>query len=46
MSTRIEAAEERIRDIEGKIVENNETEKKMERKLLDHEWRLGDSVTP
>ena len=32
---RIEEAEERIGDIEGKIMENNKAEKKRERKLLE-----------
>ena len=40
MSTRMEEAEEWISDIEDKIMENNEAEKKKERKILDHECRL------
>ena len=37
---RIEEAELRIGDIEDKIMEDNEAEKKKESKLLDHEGRL------
>ena len=37
-----EEAEERIGDIEDKILENNEAEKKRERKLLAHEGILKD----
>ena len=33
---RVDDAEEQISDIEDKIMENNEAEKKRERKLLDH----------
>ena len=36
----LEEAEVCIGDIEDKIMENNEAEKKRERKLLDHECRL------
>ena len=37
---RTDEAEDRIDDLEDKIVENNETEKKRKRKRLDHEARL------
>ena len=37
---RMNKSEEQISDIEDKIMENNEAEKKMEIKLLDHEGRL------
>ena len=37
---RMDEAEERISDIEDKIMENNEAEKKRERKVLDVEDRL------
>ena len=40
MTERIDKAEERISDIEDKVMENNEAEKKRERKILDHEGRL------
>ena len=40
VTMRIEEAEERIGDIEDKILENNEAEKKRERKLIDNEGRL------
>ena len=36
----MEEAEEQTSDIEDKIMENNEAEKKKERKILDHECRL------
>ena len=39
MTMRMSKAEEQISDIEDKIMENNEAEKKRERKLLDHEYR-------
>lgn len=39
ITTRIEEAEERTGNIEDKIVENKEAERR-ERKLLDHEYRL------
>ena len=39
-------ADEQIYDTESKIVENNEAEKKKKRKLLDHRYRLGNSVIP
>ena len=37
---RIKEAEERIGDIEDKIMENNEAENKRERNVLNHEYRL------
>ena len=37
---RMEEAEEWISEMEDTIVENNETEKKKERKLLDHKYRF------
>ena len=40
-------AEEQIGDIEDKIMENNEVEKRRERRVLDHECilrELGDSL--
>ena len=37
---RLNEAEERISDIDDKIMENKEAEKKTERKLLDHKGRL------
>ena len=40
VTMRIKEAEERIGEIEGKIMENNEAEKKRERKLLDHKGRI------
>ena len=42
----MEEAEERISDIEDKIMENNDAEKKKERKILDHKHRLREHVTP
>ena len=36
----MEESEDQIGNIEDKIEENNEAEKKMERKLIDHENRL------
>ena len=35
-TARMEEAEERIGETEDKIIENDESEKKRERKLLDH----------
>ena len=40
MTMRIEEREERIGEIEDKIMENDEAENKRERKLLDHEGRI------
>ena len=40
VTARTKEAEEKIGDIEDKIMENNEAEKKRERKLLYHEGRL------
>ena len=40
VTARIEEAAERIGEIEAKVMENNEAEKKRERNLLDHEGRL------
>jgi len=40
ITSRMEEAEDQIDDVEDKIMENNEAEKKMERKLLDNEYRL------
>ena len=37
----MEAAEEQISDKGDKIIENNETEQKRERIIMDHENRLG-----
>ena len=37
---RMDEAEEWISDIEDKIMENNEAEKKMETKVMDHKGRL------
>ena len=36
----MDEAEEQISNVEDKIMENDEAEKKRERKLLDHECRL------
>ena len=47
MTTEMEEAKEQISDIKDKIMENNEAEKKRERKILGHEYRLrelGDSI--
>ena len=41
-----EEAQERICDIEGKIIENNKAEKKRERKILDQECRLRELSNP
>ena len=46
MNTGMEVAEEKISDIEDKIMENNEAERKRERKVLDHKCRLRNSTTP
>ena len=46
MNTRMEEAEKQIRDIEDKIMENNEAEQKGER-VMDHEnrlWEFSDSI--
>ncbi|KAF0880195.1 LORF1 protein, partial [Crocuta crocuta] len=40
MTARIDKAEEQISDIENKIMENNEVEKKRETKVLNHKGRL------
>ena len=37
LKARKSEAEERISDIEGKIMENKESEKKRNKELLDHE---------
>ena len=42
VTARMEEGEERIGEIGDKIMENNEAEKKMERKLLDHKGRIKD----
>ena len=42
VTMRTEEAEERICDVEDKIMENNEAKKNKERKLLDHKGRLGE----
>ena len=42
----LEEAEEQIGDPENKIMENNEAEQKRERRIMQHEDRLGNSVTP
>jgi len=44
--TRMEETEERISDIEDKIMENNEAENNRKRKILDHKCRLRELVTP
>ena len=47
VTVRIEETEDRIDDIEDKIMENDESGKKRERKLLDHEGtttELSDSI--
>ena len=47
VTIRIEEAEERLGDTEDKIMENNGTEKKRKRKLLDHKGEireLSDSI--
>ena len=40
MKTRMDKAEEPVSNIEDKSMENNESEKKRERKLMDHKGRL------
>ena len=40
MTMKMDKGEEWISDIEDKIMKNNETEKKRERKVLDHKCRL------
>ena len=47
LKTKMNEAEERVSDIEDKMMENKEAEKERERKLLDHEGRfreLSDSI--
>ena len=39
LKTKMNEAEERVSDIEDKMMENKEAEKERERKLLDHEGR-------
>ena len=40
VTARMEEAEERISEIEDKIMENDEAEKKRVRKILDHKGRI------
>ena len=40
LTIRINEAEERISDIEDKMMENKEAEKKRDKQLLDHEGRF------
>ena len=40
LAARINEAEERISDIEDKIMKNKEAEKKRDKQLLDHEGRI------
>ena len=40
MTTMMKEEQEWISDIEDIVMENNETEKKKERKIVDHECRL------
>ena len=40
VTTRMEEAEERISEIEDKIMENDEAKKKRDKKILDHEGRI------
>ena len=42
VTARVEEEGERIGEIEDKIMENDEAENKRERKLLDHERRIGE----
>ena len=46
VTTRIEEAEDRIGDIADKTMENNESENKTERTLLDHKGRLREFSDP
>ena len=46
MTKGMDEAEEQISDIEDKIMENNEAEKKREGKILDHECRHRNLVIP
>lgn len=39
MTTRVDEEQEQMSDIEKKIMDNNEGEKKRERKILDQECR-------
>ena len=39
LTARINKAEERISDLEDRMMENKETEKR-HKQLLDHEWRI------
>ena len=40
LKTKMNESEERVSDIENKMMENKEAEKKRKGKLLDHERRL------
>ena len=40
LTARISEAEERISDIEDKMMENKDAEKKRDRQLLDHEGKI------
>ena len=40
VTARMEEADERLGEIDDKIMENNEADKKRERKLLDHKERI------
>ena len=40
LATRINEAEEKISDIEHKMVDNKEVDKKRDKQLLDHEGRI------
>ena len=42
LTARINEAEQRISDIEDKMMENKEAEKKRDKQLLDHEGRIQD----
>ena len=40
LTARVNEAEERVSDIEGKLMERKEAEEKREKQLMDHEGRL------
>ena len=46
LTTRIKEEEEITRDIEDKIMENKEAEKKREKQLLGHQGRIQGIVIP
>ena len=45
VATRMDEAEQRISDIEDKLTENKEAEKKKEIKSKEHDLRIRESVT-